>query len=275
MHGGFLKSLLTALSTLNKIVLSIVIGDQSLATVMTDLSDRQRALLKSIIELYVKTGEPVGSESVEKNYNLGVSPATIRNEMVRLTEGGYLKQPHTSAGRTPTAMGFRVYIGELMKEKDLPVSAEVSMKENMMQRRHKENQLLREAVRALSSRCQVLSLAVNGEGDLFYAGASKILDWPEFEDIDVTRFVLSLFDEFPTLQHILGQAVGAERIHILFGEELGFEYLEPTSFIFCRYFVDEQKNGIVGVIGPARMNFPVILPYVRYTSSLIEQALRY
>lgn len=242
---------------------------------MTDLTERQQALLKAIVELYAKNGEPVGSEAVEKNYNLGVSPATIRNEMVKLTEMGFLKQPHTSAGRAPTAMGFRVYIAELMREKELPISAEVSIKEGMMQNRHKETQLLREAVRSLASRCQVLALAVTEEGDLFYAGASKILDWPEFEDIDVTRFVLSLFDEFPTLQQILGQAVGAERIHILFGEELGYEYLETTSFIFCKYQVTEEKTGVIGVIGPARMNFPVILPYVRYTSSLIEQALRY
>lgn len=242
---------------------------------MTDLTERQQALLKAIVELFVKNGEPIGSEAVEKNYNLGVSPATIRNEMVKLTEMGFLKQPHTSAGRSPTAMGFRVYIADLMREKELPISAEVSIKELLMQQRYKENQLLREAVKSLANRCQVLALAVNEGGDLFYAGASKILDWPEFEDIDVTRFVLSLFDEFPTLQQIMGQAVGTERIHILFGEELGYEYLEPTSFIFCKYEVDEVKSGVIGVIGPARMNFPVIVPYVRYTSNLIEQALRY
>lgn len=242
---------------------------------MTDLTDRQQALLKSIIEIYVKNGEPVGSEVVEKSSNLGVSPATIRNEMSKLTEMGFLKQPHTSAGRTPTAMGFRVYIGELMKEKEIPVSAEVSIKEHLVHQKYKENQLLREAVRSLSDRCQVISMAINEDKDVFYAGASKILDWPEFEDIDVTRFVLSLFDEFLTLEQILAQAVGPEQIHILFGEELGYEHLATTSFIFCRYFISDTKSGIIGVVGPARMNFPVILPYVRYTSQMIEEALRY
>ena len=83
---------------------------------MSDLTDRQRQLLKAIVEAYVKAGEPVGSEYIEKTFNLGVSPATIRHEMVHLTEMGYLKQLHTSAGRTPTSMGFRLYITELMKE---------------------------------------------------------------------------------------------------------------------------------------------------------------
>ncbi len=90
-----------------------------------ELSDRQKDLLKAIVELYVKSGEPVGSENLEKAYNLGISPATIRNEMVRLTEMGYLKQPHTSAGRAPTSIGYRTYIQELMEEKELPVSAEL------------------------------------------------------------------------------------------------------------------------------------------------------
>jgi transcriptional regulator of heat shock response len=242
-----------------------------------DLSDRQKDLLKAIVELHVKTGEAVGSETVEKQHSLGVSPATIRNEMVKLTEMGYLKQPHTSAGRVPTSIGYRIYIHELMKEKELPVSAEVQMKQLLWQRRHKETQLLREAVRGLASRCQMLALAVSDEDELFYAGASYILDFPEFEDIDVTRFVLSLFDEYPTLQAILGKAVGVEPIHILFGEELGIENLISTSFVFCKFKGRSEvqgKNGMVGVIGPARMNFPMVFPYVKYTASVVEQALR-
>jgi heat-inducible transcriptional repressor len=240
-----------------------------------DLTDRQRELLKAIVELHVKTGESVGSESVEKGANLGVSPATIRNEMVRLTEMGYLRQPHTSAGRVPTSMGYKIYIQELMKEKEMPVMAEVQMKQGMWQRRHQEQQMLREAAKSLANRCQMLAMAISEDGDLFYAGTSYILDFPEFEDIDVTRFVLSLFDEYPTLENIIGKAVGPDPMHILFGEDLGIENLLPTGFVFCRFIGrDESKSGVVGVIGPARMNFPVVLPYVRYTANVLEQAMR-
>lgn len=239
------------------------------------LTDRQQQLLKVIVELHAKNGDPVGSEQVEKESNLGVSPATIRNEMVRLTEMGYLKQPHTSAGRIPTSMGFRIYIQDLMKEKEMPVSAEVSIKQNIWQNRYKENIVLKEAVRALASRLQVLALAVNEDEEIFYAGAANILDFPEFEDIDVTRFVLALFDEYPTLKNIIGKAVGPDPLHILFGDELGISSLDPTSFVFCRYSSREGgKGGIIGVIGPARLNFPVVLPYVKYTSNLISQALK-
>ena len=241
---------------------------------MSDLTDRQKDLLKAIIELHVKTGEPVGSENIEKEVNLGVSPATIRIEMVRLTEMGYLRQPHTSAGRVPTSMGFRLFVGELMKERQLSVTAEVSIKEKMWQQRYKQERLLKEAVKALADRCDMLGLATDNEGLVYYAGAANILDWPEFYDIDVTRFVLSLFDENPRLKEIMGKAVGSDPVHILFGEDMEFEYLRPTSFVFTRYEMDLEKEGVIGVIGPARMNFALVLPYVKYVRNLLVEAAR-
>lgn len=239
----------------------------------TTLSDRQKILLKAVIEEYIELAEPVGSETIDKKYNLGVSPATIRNEMVRLTDLGYLRQPHTSAGRTPTSQGFRLYIQELMKEKQLPVAAEVSIKESMWQQRHEQERLINNAVKALASRCSMLGLAVDDGGEVYYAGAANILDWPEFYDIDVTRFVLGLFDEFPMLQQIIGRAQGTDPIHILFGEEMEFENLRPTSFVFTRFEMG-QRGGVIGVIGPARMNFPLVIPYVKYIRNLLYEAGR-
>ncbi len=241
---------------------------------MAELTERQQALLKAIVEEYIESAEPISSEVIERKYNLGVSPATIRIEMVRLTDMGYLRQPHTSAGRTPTSMGMRFYIQELMKEKQLPVTAEVSIKEKMMPQRLKRERLIKEAVTALAQRLNMLGLAVDDEGVVYFAGAANILDWPEFYDIDVTRFVLSLFDENPRLQEIIGMAHGSDPIHILFGEEMEFEYLQPTSFVFTKYDMNEGRTGVIGVIGPARMNFSLVLPYVKFVRNLLTEAMR-
>lgn len=240
---------------------------------MAELSDRQQALLKAIIEEYIESAEPIGSEVIERKYNLGVSPATIRIEMGKLTEMGYLRQPHTSAGRTPTSMGMRFYISELMKEKQLPVTAEVSIKEKMWQQRYKRESLLKEAVKALASRCDMLGLATDSDGEVYYAGAANILDWPEFYDIDVTRFVLGLFDENPQLKEIIGRAQGSEPVHILFGEDMEFEFLKTTGFVFTRYDGPVDKTGVLGVIGPARMNFALVLPYVKYVAGLVTEVM--
>lgn len=239
-----------------------------------DLSDRQKHLLKAIIELYVKGGEPIGSELVEKNYDLGISPATIRHEMVRLTDLGYLKQPHTSAGRIPTSMGFRLYINELMKEKDVPVIDEVSIKQKLMDSRQAYEDMVKEATKALAQKCSMLGLSMLDDGgEIYYSGAANILDIPEFYDIDVTRFVLSLFDQFPILQQILGRAQGSDPIHVIFGDETEFEYLRPTGFVFTK-FDSGMHSGVVGVIGPARMNFPTVFPYLRYISRMLSEYSR-
>ena len=230
--------------------------------------------MKAIIEEYIESAEPVGSEVIERKYDLGVSPATIRIEMGKLTDAGFLRQPHTSAGRVPTSMGFKLYVAELMQEKQLPVTAEVSIKEQLWQERHRQERVLKEAVKALAKQCDMLGLAVDNDGQVFYAGAANILDWPEFYDIDVDRFVLSLFDEFPRLQDLIGRAHGSDPVHILFGEDLEFENLRPIGFVFTKFELDPAKDGIVGVIGPARMNFSLVLPYVKYVRDLIQQVGR-
>src|SRR3990167_9214478 len=99
---------------------------------MYELTDRQIKILKAIIEEYIETAEPVGSETLDKKYNLGVSPATIRNEMVRLTKTGFLKQPHTSAGRAPTPVALKLFVSQLMHVKELSVADEVSVKQKIL-----------------------------------------------------------------------------------------------------------------------------------------------
>lgn len=84
------------------------------------LSERQQNILRLVVQEYVKTATPVGSKSMAISYNLGVSPATIRNDMAVLEEYGYLMHPHTSAGRVPTEAGYRYFVEKLMEQVELP-----------------------------------------------------------------------------------------------------------------------------------------------------------
>jgi len=83
------------------------------------LDDRKLSVLRAIVEDYVSTNEPVGSKALSDRHTLGVSPATIRNEMVALEEDGYIAQPHTSAGRVPTDKGYRLFVDRLSTVKPL------------------------------------------------------------------------------------------------------------------------------------------------------------
>lgn len=83
------------------------------------MDDRKQKVLLAIVQDYIATAEPVGSRTIAKKYGLGVSPATIRNEMADLEEMGYIEQPHTSSGRIPSVRGYRYYVDYLMKKQDL------------------------------------------------------------------------------------------------------------------------------------------------------------
>ncbi|MBB6475073.1 heat-inducible transcriptional repressor [Sphaerisporangium rubeum] len=85
----------------------------------TLLDDRKLAVLRAVVEDYVSTNEPVGSKALAERHNLGVSPATVRNDMAVLEEQGYIAQPHTSAGRVPTDKGYRLFVDRLSQIKPL------------------------------------------------------------------------------------------------------------------------------------------------------------
>lgn len=113
-----------------------------------ELNERQKKILKAIIKTYLETGEPVGSRTISKYADLNVSSATIRNEMSDLTDMGYILQPHTSAGRIPSDKGYRLYVDELMNEKEEEIA---QIKELMIQKTDKMEKVLKKVVQVLAS----------------------------------------------------------------------------------------------------------------------------
>ena len=96
------------------------------------IDDRKKLILKAIVDDYISTAEPVGSRTIEKKYNLGLSSATIRNEMSDLEELGLLNQPHTSSGRVPSLAGYRMYVDELMTQYSLTLE-EINVLKTVME----------------------------------------------------------------------------------------------------------------------------------------------
>lgn len=237
---------------------------------MADLTDRQLQILKALVEEYIETAEPVPSETLDKKYNLGVSPATIRNEMVRLTTTGYLKQPHTSAGRAPTPRALKFYVDKLMKPKELSVNDEVNVKQKIWDHRKAMDELLREATKTLAHQTKTMSLAATEEGDFYTSGMGNILDMPEFYDIDITRHLLNTLDEFDYWWRILGGiTVEPDPLHILLGEELGSQLMNQCGAVFIRFNTSDH-SGAIGVVGPSRLNYQRIIPLVKYMGHLIN-----
>jgi heat-inducible transcriptional repressor len=238
---------------------------------MFDLTQRQIQILKNLIEEYIETAEPVGSETLEKKHNLAASPATIRNEMVTLEKKGYLKKPHTSAGRIPTGMAMKFYVKQLMKAQELSVAEEVRLKERVWDYREREQQCLHMLVKSLAEKTKALAIATTSEGDMFAAGYANILDMPEFFDIDITKSLLTALDEYDIFQNVFASAQGEEDIYILLDDDLGPQLKGPYGFVFTKYQTPLHSSGEIGVLGPTRLNYNSVIPVVKYFGGLVEE----
>ncbi|MGL5615389.1 MAG: heat-inducible transcriptional repressor HrcA [Sarcina sp.] len=114
------------------------------------IDDRKLKILHAIIRDYISTGEPVGSRTIAKKYNLGISPATVRNEMADLEEMGLLEQPHTSAGRIPSSKGYRLYVDRIMEVEKLSSEEEKVIRDQMLKNEYELNTLIHQASTLLS-----------------------------------------------------------------------------------------------------------------------------
>lgn len=141
------------------------------------ISERKKKILAAVVDEYINTAEPVGSKAIAENAGLGCSPATIRNELAELVSMGYLEQPHTSAGRVPTPMGYRMYVNELMEKQKLSLEETEDIN------------------RRLNAKLQELDSAISSVSKL----ASQLTDYPALaltaqHAVTVRRFDLIYID---------------------------------------------------------------------------------
>ena len=124
------------------------------------LDDRKRIILQAIIDDYIDTAEPIGSRTIARKHELGLSSATIRNEMADLEEMGYLAQPHTSSGRVPSDKGYRIYVDQLMTLKELSFDEVETIRLAMETRINELSQLIRKASAVMSRFTRYTSMAI-------------------------------------------------------------------------------------------------------------------
>lgn len=115
-----------------------------------ELSDRKKKVLRSVVDLYIRTAEPVGSKAITELPDMRYSSATIRNEMAELTSMGYLEQPHTSAGRIPSAAGYRLYVDELMMDYRLSVDETKSINTAIEEKMQKVDKMVEKVAKLVS-----------------------------------------------------------------------------------------------------------------------------
>ncbi|MCL4374353.1 hypothetical protein M1523_00675 [Patescibacteria group bacterium] len=242
---------------------------------MEGLTQRQVDILKAIINEYTHSGGPVGSEILEKKYKLGVSPATIRNEMVELAKKGFLKKNHFSSGRVPSARGLRFYIKNIMKEKEMSTADEVAYKNSIWDEKSETHRLLSQATKVLANRTGLMSVAATNIGDVYYSGLVNLFNRTSFANWDFSRLLLGRLDETTYWERLLVRLHGLDDdIFYMLGEEDVSDPIYDVCASIFGEFEGKKVKGIIGVVGPKQMYYDVVSPQVKYFSGLIETILK-
>ncbi len=329
-----------------------------------ELTDRKKRILRAIVETYIATAEPVGSKAVAELAGLDVSTATIRNEMADLTELGLLEQPHTSAGRIPSAAGYRLYVNELMGRQQLTIQETQRINEALNLKMEELDRVIDRAGKVLSqlsdypvftmaqpkqrvtvkrfdllmveenafiavvmtdnsvvknklihlpdqlsdTQLQLLSAVLNtsfvglsreemeealdkmeahtapaafelislvvefamevledqGRQKVRTAGITHLLEHPEYRSLDKAKPLMNYLSEENENSRLPMNLNNGKSMNILIGPENVNDALKDTSVVMASYDIGDNMKGIIGVVGPTRMDYAKVTARLSY-----------
>ena len=335
-----------------------------------ELTDRKKKVLRCIVDLYIRTAEPVGSKAIAELPDMNYSSATIRNEMADLTTMGYLEQPHTSAGRVPSAAGYRLYVDELMLDYRLSMDEATSINAAIEEKMQRVDKLVEKVAKLVSQATDLPAVSVasrqsaatvkrfelipSGSGNVIavimlsneevvnklirlpvyveenelklltallnttmvdqqpedmtgalmerimasagnaaglvpviveftldtlrrqnttnmaVAGRARLLQQPEYRNIDKAQKMLTTLDEdaFSNLPAIMQNANGTK---VLVGPENVAEELKDTSVVMTKFDIGDGLQGMIGVVGPTRMDYAKVTARLSYFAESLSK----
>lgn len=329
-------------------------------------------ILQAITDDYIRTADPVGSRTIARKYRLGVSPATIRNEMADLEELGYLEQPHTSAGRIPSDKGYRFYVDELMDPEHFPSAERERVREEVVAMQRAMEQMVHRAARLLSLltrytavvmaprisetvvrylhlsmldeyhvlvvlvtepgfvqnhivqsprpvdvgqldrlakqlnerlvgtnvrdltrtlldqlradvedeafRDEVVdlvarSLLADGSEKVYLDGTLRLLEQPEFRDVERAKMLLGFLEREEMLANVLAQVSHRTGVQITIGSEHQQAEMHDCSMVTATYSIGGDVIGTVGVVGPTRLDYSKVVSAVGLMAESLSDVL--
>ena len=333
-----------------------------------ELTARKKQILKIVVESYIDTAEPLGSKAIAERMPEKVSSATVRNELSELSDMGYLEQPHTSAGRIPSPLGYRLYVNELMERKPISAEEAAQINDTLRQELKGTDQVIAKTGQMVSSfvdyptyavadhtadatvrrfeliavdsasviavvmlsdsrvksRLMQLSLPLDAETlpqishllnthftgippaemnahlmnlsdqvsgqwflllnqvveyaaellkesqqhEVFTNGASQLLKFPEFRDIDKAHDLMSFMVDN---KQELPVPAGDARMQILIGPENVNDALKESSVVIASYDIGDNMRGLVGVVGPTRMDYAAVAARLSYFAESLSR----
>jgi transcriptional regulator of heat shock response len=229
--------------------------------------DRRLEVLKAIVQHFVETAEPVGSQTILVSYKFQVSPATIRNDMALLEKEGLIYQPHTSSGRVPTDLGYRLFVEELQDYEKAQKEAQKALQKAQGEMQiHQVKQKIFDLVSLLAHTTQNASFATLPDNPrTFYIGLSNIIRQPEFIS-DATRAsqVIEVFEKNDRFLNILKNLDIDHSIKFFIGKENLLPEIQSMTLMVTKY-KHLNHDSIIGILAPTRTNYA-------FNKAVLEQA---
>lgn len=230
------------------------------------MDSRTQDILEAVVREYINTAVPVGSVTLRESFNFPFSSATIRSVMVDLEGLGYISQPHTSAGRVPTEMGYRHFIDNLEGEFQITAREEEAFKKRLLAMQSDFEKMLNASAKLLSE--VTTNVGIAGTNDMvFKYGISNLLRKPEHKDEDYALGVAEIFDNIDEVIKEIPQDV---EIEVYVGEENPIGKKAGCSLVVSRFETPYGTRGFLGVLGPTRMSYERNLSLVNLIKEILE-----
>lgn len=220
------------------------------------MNERQRKILDFLVREYISKAEPVGSNVLAEKEELGVSSATIRNDLVELEEQGLVFQPHTSAGRVPTEKGYKYFTDNFLN--DLRLGEEL---EEIRKIGGEGEEKIKNIAKATAKISTDAVFAVLGKGNVYYTGISNLFKKPEFEDKNIVINVSSIIDALDEkISKIYNNS--PEEPKIFLGDKSPFGN-------GCAAVAIRKEKTMFGIIGLSRMDYEKNLALIKFIKDII------
>lgn len=252
------------------------------------VTDRQKSILKTLIEEHIKEAEPIGSEALAGKRDFNIGAAMLRKEMNQLEEAGYLAKPHTSAGRVPTDKAYRLYIQEQLSNNkpdktyrthkmnrivDGLTPKETQKVAASLQRNWPdEPTLLKEISRLAAEISKELSVAGTIDGGVVYSyGLARVVEEPEFQDTMGLGQLMCLMDNMDDYFDRLWEEMLGGGWNVFVGGENPIKEINELSLVTGRYQLPRGEIGFVSIVGPRRMDYRRNVGLVECISKVIGE----
>ena len=233
------------------------------------ITERQNLILNRIIEEYIDSAEPVSSQLLEKKYNFRIRPAMIRIEMQKLTDKGYLYQPHTSAGRVPTDKGYRFFVDNLLTKEVSEFEDIFEIEEILKEEREDILKWAAHLTKFLAEESSnFIILRLLKRDFLLKEGWEKILEEPEFQEEDLIFSFTKLLENFE--ENIEDLEINSG-IKIYIGRENPFSKARNFSIISSKCFFPQKEEGIISILVPKRMAYDRNISLINSLTKLFKE----